>query len=377
MISTLDGIVIVPGRIKRAIPTKSPMSKPIIAIDASLIGTQNTGDTSYWRGLLYGLSQIETNAEFHLFAPDQAPLNYDLHPKFTWHHIPAKSRRLWNLKTFPRAADEIMATVLHTQYNISPFIQTPAITTIHDVSFFVNPDWYKLKDRILLTTQIPKTIARAKKILTVSETSRQEIIHHIPQAEPKTIVTYNALGPNFQPQPKEQARSQLNIGQPFVFCITSAWARKNTALAAQAFQLSQLAQTHRLVTCGPGDPILPNSTHLGYVDDLTMRNLYAAADCFLLPSLHEGFGIPLLEAFASQTPVITGSGGAIPEVAADCATICPDYNPKTWAEALNSLNDDSGKLQSMIERGLRRVNDFSWKKTAEMTMESYEEVSRG
>lgn len=353
------------------------MSHHKIAIDASLLTTQNTGDTSYWRGLIWGLSNLESDFEFHLISPEAHPPTLDLPNNFIWHTIPTQNQRIWSLKQLPAAAAGLNADLLHTQYNISPFTSIPAITTIHDVSFFVNPQWYRLKDRIVLTTQIPKSIARAARVLTVSETSRQEITKFIPTATEKITVTPNALPPGFQPQPRDQARSQLNIGQPFVFAITSRWARKNTALAAHAFKQSNLSQTHRLVTCGPGEPLLPNSTHLGYVDDLTIRNLYAAADCFILPSFHEGFGIPLLESFASQTPVITGTGGAIPEIAADCAIICPDYSPQTWANALNTFRDDSGKLQSMIERATQRVNDFSWIKTAETTLRVYEQVANG
>ncbi len=351
------------------------MKSPIIAIDARLTSTQNTGDTSYWRGLIWGLSKINPLPNITLFS-DQ-PQQVD--SPFPYVQITAPHSRIWSYFTFPRAAKKMNANVIHTQYNVSPLSGNAAITTIHDVSFFINPEWYEPKDRLLLTKLIPRSVNHACRVLTVSETSKQEIEHYIPASKSKITVTPNALSPTFIPADKAKAKTSLankhDIEKPFIFAITSRWARKNTQLAAQAFQQSQLSETHKLITCGPGEPLIANSIHLGYVDDETIRDLYAAADCYILPSLHEGFGIPILEAFASQTPVICGTGGAIPEVAGDAAIICPDYNPETWANALNHLFDDSGKLEAMIKRGQRRIQDFSWIKTAELTMQAYEEVA--
>ena len=363
------------------------MKSPVIAIDARLVGTKNTGDTSYWRGLIWGLSQLDPLPNITLFSdqPSQPKLpdNHEIEEltPFHQHNFKALNSRLWSYHDFPKMAKAMGANVIHTQYNVSPHAGKAAITTIHDVSFFINPRWYKPKDRFILTRGIPASCKKATKILTVSETSKQEIQHYIPAARGKIAVTPNALSNDFNPVLKGSAKTYLahnhNINKPFVFAITSRWARKNTQLAAQAFQRSHLSQTHQLITCGPGDPLTPDSLHLGYVDDLTLRNLYAAADCYILPSLHEGFGIPILEAFASRTPVLCGNGGAIPEVASNAAIICPDYNPETWANALNHMFDDYGKLQAMVERGEKRVQDFSWIKTAELTMQTYEEVANG
>ncbi|MFM9872108.1 MAG: glycosyltransferase family 4 protein [Fimbriimonadaceae bacterium] len=359
------------------------MKTPVIAIDAHLVGSKNTGDTSYWRGLICGLSTLKNKCEIHLFSDEHSNPELSFLGHFQWHRVTAPNPRLWSLHAFPQAAKEIGASVLHTQYNISPFTKIKAITTIHDVSFLVEPNWYKLKDRILLTRQIPRSVKRAKRILTVSETSKREIEHFIPAAQGKTIVTYNALRTDFPIYTRQEAIDYLkalhkiSADFPYILAPTSSWARKNSDLSAYAHRFSDLKNTHTLVTFGPGDPLTPESLHLGYVSDDAIPALYAAADYFILPSLHEGFGIPILEAFASGTPVICGTGGAIPEIAGDAAIICPDYLPTTWANALNHLHDDSGKLEAMIKRGKSRVHDFSWTKTAELTMQAYEEVANG
>lgn len=356
------------------------MKDPVAAIDARLAGTRNTGDTSYWRGLIWGLSQICGESQVTLFGDAPRPAELGDCP-FRWVEVHAANPRLWSLVALPRAAKESGADVLHTQYNVSPLTACPAVTTIHDVSFFVNPLWYGWKDRLLLTRGLPASCRRAKQILAVSETTKCEIEQYIPAARGKVAVTFNALGPGFTPMDKPAAKASLKgrfgIETPFVFAITSPWARKNSRLAGEAFSQSRLAETHRLVTCGPGGAIQPGSLHLGYVDDDTIRDLYAAADCFLLPSLHEGFGIPILESFASGTPVVCGPGGAIPEVASDAAWVCPDYRPETWAGTLDRLFDDSGKLEAMVAKGRDRVRDFSWLDTAAKTWEAYGRAAAG
>lgn len=372
------GIVNVPADTNRAKGGRPVMNELIVALDARLAGTKNTGDTSYWQGLIWGLGQVAPEEKIVLIGNSPRPDSLADCP-FRWVEVPASNRRVWSIWALPRAAKEIGAHVLHTQYNVSPLTHCRSVTTIHDVSFFVNPSWYGWKDRLVLTKGIPATCRRADQILAVSETTKREIEQFIPAARGKVNVTPNALSPRFHPPQKQEATRQVQrefgIEGPFVFAITSRWARKNSSLAAKAFSLSHLSRTHRLVTCGPGEPLNADSFHLGYVSESSIMALYAAADCFVLPSLHEGFGIPILEAYTSGTPVICGSGGAIPEVAGDAATVCSDYRPETWASAMDGLLGDSGKLDAMIARGRERAAEFSWITTAELTWDAYQRAA--
>lgn len=359
------------------------MASPlVVALDARLLGTRNTGDTSYWRGLVRGLSETDADAKFLLFVNgDQLP-TVPNDSRFAIHQLPAPGR-MWSLFAFPQAAKEAGAHLIHTQYNVSPFSPLPAITTVHDVSFLIEPSWFNLKDRILLSRGVPASIKRAKKVLTVSETSRREIESLIPAAKGKVVVTPNALGDNISPLNKSDAqalvKSELNIDSPYVFTLGTLWPRKNVALAIQTAALLPESLPHKLVVTGQtgwGDlPTNDRTVFTGYVDDPLVSALYSGADMYWAPSLHEGFGIPLLEAFACQCPVLCGNGGALPETAGDAALVAPDYTPETWAGLASSLLPDSSKLDAMRERGLLRLSDFSWKKTAELTLEAYREVA--
>lgn len=349
-----------------------------VALDARLVETQSTGDTSYWRGLITALEKIAP-ADVQIVLYGMGPRPEGFAPALEWRTVKAKSSRVWSLVDFPRFAQAEGADVIHTQYNLSPLVGDRGVTTIHDISFLINPSWYSLKDRILLLTQIPRSVKRAAAILTVSETSRKEIEARLPAARGKTFVTPNALDPTFRPPDRDAAqktvRAQFGLSQPYLFAINSRWKRKNISLLYQAWSKLDLATAPALVTCGPGESYGPGHYHLGYVEDEHVPALYAAAECFLLPSFHEGFGIPLLEAFAARCPVIASTGGAIPEVVGRAAQLVDSFRPEDWAGAIREVLAGSGTVQERVRMGLDRVNAYSWIDTANRTLEVYRGVA--
>ncbi len=355
--------------------------RPIVALDARLITSSNTGDSSYWRGLVGGLIELDPDIQFLLYSnaprPDWIPEN----EKFSWKVVEPSSSRQWSWFDFPEAALEAGAKAVHTQYSLSPLLKDVGITTIHDVSFMIGPRWFGLKDLFILRTQIPATVKRAQKIITVSETSRSEIETFLPAAIGKTEVTYNALGKNIAPMPKEKAEAmvrELGITEPYLFTVGTRWPRKNMALAVEAVKHLPDEVTNRLVVTGkPGwgkEDFHDRVTATGYVSDEQLTALYQCAEMYLAPSRHEGFGIPLLEAWACETPVVCSMGGALPEVADDAAEVVESWQAQDWADAISNLLQDSSKLERLREAGRKRLNDFSWRDTAQKTVEIYREV---
>jgi len=172
------------------------MPQPLVALDARLLTEQATGDTSYWRGLVSGLAGIEPEFGFLLCSNAPRPEWIPDRPYFRWEVVPGRGRK-WGLVTFPRFAVSRGASVVHTQYNLSPLVKN-GVTTVHDVSFFIGPEWFGLRDRTILRTMVPRSIARAKRVITVSETSKAEIERYVPAAQGKVRVTYNALGDNIR-----------------------------------------------------------------------------------------------------------------------------------------------------------------------------------
>lgn len=360
-----------------------PTPQPIrVAIDATLAGTQNTGDSAYWRGLIYGLATLPTSAEFLLITNGPADLPADLPSNMLTLALPKASPRWYSLWNFPRAARHYGADVIHTQYNLSPFVRDIGVTTIHDVSFFIEPRWFKVRDRLLLKWGIPSSIRRAAAVLTVSETSKSEIIEFVPEASEKVVVTPNALDPNFVVPKLDDAQQSVaelyGLRNPYVLTIGSIWPRKNVALAAEAVKLAGDGLEIAIVgQYHAGEmPDHPCVRALGYVPDHHLGALYRAAIATVIPSFHEGFGIPVLESWASSTPVICSAGGALPEIAGDAAMIVDSWDPAPWADAINQLRNDSSKVALLRTRGRQRLKQFSWKETAWRTLAVYFEVAQ-
>jgi glycosyltransferase involved in cell wall biosynthesis len=330
--------------------------------------------------LLSGLHELQPDARVLLFSNEDRPA--EVPASFSWIKAPAKSSRWWSLVTFPRAARKAGAGVVHTQYSLSPLVRKGGITTIHDVSFFVGPEWFKVRDRVLLQRSIPASVRRAAKVITVSETSRKEIEQFIPAAAGKVVVTPNACPPWISAVPRDQAKrrvAELGIEGPFVLTVGTRWPRKNMDLAIQAADLLPHELAHRLIVTGKqgwgAAELGSRGIATGYVSNEMLSCLYSAADLYLAPSRHEGFGIPLLEAFRCGCPVICSTGGALPEVAGSAAFVEPSWSPEEWSRSIARLLNDTSTLQDLRQRGFQREREFSWKECARRTVEVYREVA--
>ena len=229
---------------------------------------------------------------------------------------------------------------------------------------------------------VPRSIKRAKRVITVSETSKSEIEAYIPAAVGKVRVTYNALGDNIKPMSEDEARTEvrrLGIDGPYLLTVGTRWPRKNMALAIEAVGLLPEPSPYKLVVTGkPGwGPEVGNARTVfpGYVSDRELTALYQCAALYVAPSRHEGFGIPLLEAWACGCPVLCSTGGALPEVAGDAAEVVEGWESLDWSRAILGLLADSSKLERLRQRGRERLRQFSWVETAKKTVEVYREVT--
>jgi glycosyltransferase involved in cell wall biosynthesis len=298
--------------------------------------------------------------------------------------VPSKRERWWSIFRFPLAARRMGARAIHTQYNLSPLVGKRGITTIHDVSFFVEPEWFRPLDRATLQRFVPPSARRAKFVLTVSNTSRADIERFIPGIEGKVVVTPNACNPAIAPMDRDEAthlvRRELNVESPFILTVGTRAPRKNMNLATAAADRLPSELPHILVVSGKegwGEEKLGRrASTVGYATDRQLAALYSAADLYLAPSLYEGFGITILEAFTCGCPVLCSDGGAQPEVAGKAAMIMRGSNAGEWSSAIVGLLKDTSRLESMRELGRRRAKEFSWKDMARRTAEVYSEVMR-
>lgn len=358
------------------------MTESVIALDARLIGRQGGGDSTYWLGLLHGLCQMPLNRHILLISNTRPPANIPDNSRIRWIYLPSGRERWWSLVRFPLKARSLGARAIHTQYNLSPLAGKRGLTTIHDVSFFAGPEWFRPLDRLTLQKFVPSSARRAQKVITVSQFSKQEIIRYIPEAEGKIVVTPNACSVTIAPidrqQAQERAAKELGVTPPYILTVGTRSPRKNMNMAIAAAELLPNTFPHTLVVTGKegwGEELKGKRVKtVGYVSDDQLSALYSGADLYLAPSLYEGFGIPILEAFACGCPVLCSDGGAQPEVAGKAAVILRGSDAREWSATIGKLLADSSKLDSMRELGRRRAGEFSWRQTAEETMRCYEEV---
>lgn len=364
-----------------------------VAIDARLLTGAYTGDRTYWRGLLKAFTQLLDPAEHRLVLFSMRPIPPATLPESPLYEpvvLPARSERFWSLWRFPRAAWACRCDLAHTQYTISPLFRIPVVTTIHDVSFLINPRWFPLKDRLLLRLTIPASCRRAARVLTVSETSRRDIIRLLRLSPEKVVATPNGLPEGFYPIERERAqawvRQHYGIEPPFLLAVGVLQPRKNWLLAIQAVAYARewSGLPLKLVLTGKagwakrelewakrtlvqGDWLIET----GYVPDAHLVWLYNAAEIFLYPSFYEGFGLPPLEAMACGAPVIASNGGALPEVVGDGGILLPPDQPAQWAHAILILLQNKPYKQGVRQRALQRAQRFSWQDTAQKTWRAY------
>ncbi|MCS6918803.1 MAG: glycosyltransferase family 4 protein [Fimbriimonadales bacterium] len=367
-----------------------------IGVDARLLTGAYTGDRTYWRGLLKAFHEILNPAEHRLILFSTRPIPEGALPKSPLYEhvvVPTYSERLWSLLRLPKLTREYRCDIIHTQYTVSPFFKTPAVTTVHDISFLIEPRWFPLKDRILLGLTVPASCRRARRVLTVSETSREDIIEILRLPPEKVIATPNGLPEGFYPIEKAQAqawvRKQYGIEPPFALAVGVLQPRKNweLALVAVYFARKEYDLPLRLVLTGkPGwaRRALDEAKRelgarewlieTGYVPDEHLVWLYNAAEVFLYPSFYEGFGLPPLEAMACGAPVIASNGGALPEVVGSGGILLPPNEAGLWANAIRTILTHDEFRANLREKALQRAQCFSWRATAEGTLKAYEQA---
>jgi len=371
-----------------------------VGIDARAISYAKTGDRSYALGLIGGLARVNEDLgsphEFTLYfdrePPEQLPCVRDgeLLPGWRTRVLRTRIARLWTLGALPRAAREDGLDVLQVQYN-APRLRRPAVVTaVHDVSFRLFPEWFTLKDRLLLHWGMRSTLRTAAGVLTGSACTRRDLqrVYGVPPE--RIAVTPYALAEGFAPASDDtvaETLARLGVQTPYALFVGVLQPRKNLERIVRGFMAARVAQNlpHKLVVVGKvgwkAEAILETvraaemagaAQYLGYVSDEDLPALYTGADMFVFPTLYEGFGIPVLEAFACRTPVITSTVSALPEVAGDAAVLVDPGDEEQIAAAVGQLAIDRELRELLVERGAKRVASGSWRRTAELTLAAFE-----
>jgi glycosyltransferase involved in cell wall biosynthesis len=274
----------------------------------------------------------------------------------------------WEQLVLPARAARLRAPLLVCPANLAPAVSRRAVLVLHDAAALRHPGWYSPAYAAWQRRLLPVLVARARRIVTVSEFSRRELVELLGADPGRIAVVAGGVDERFTPAAdREAARRALGLVRPYVLCVASHTARKNLAALSPA-AAALAAEDVDLVVAGGHRPQfareegLAGLRLLGHVDDRLLPGLYAGAEAFVLPSRYEGFGLPVLEAMAAGVPVVTTTAGALPETAAGAARLVDD--PDGIAAALTSLVADSSERERLRAAGLARAAELTWERTA-------------
>jgi glycosyltransferase involved in cell wall biosynthesis len=266
--------------------------------------------------------------------------------------------------------------ILWSPANTGPLVVANQVLTLHDLSALEHPEWFTPAFAMWYRLFMPMLVRRVRRLVVPSEYVRKKILSRF-SLPPDRVniapggVDLNCFHPNHPVPDRVPAR--------YIFFVGSLQPRKNLGVLLQAWgQIVHRFPDIWLVVAGAQSRNFNQVSlstdvervgFLGYVPDADLAGLYAGALVFLLPSLDEGFGLPVLEAMACGTPVIAARAGALPEVVGDAGLLFDPVHPAELADILERLLSDINIRRRLAEKGLAHVKNFSWQSSAEKMWE--------
>jgi glycosyltransferase involved in cell wall biosynthesis len=368
-----------------------------IGIDIRNIGKKRTGDETVFFNLVKNMSLIDSLNEYVLIT-DRDPgsdwilkkmldeMNLGSNFKIVALGKKGINKFMWNIWTLPNYLNSHPVDIYHTQY-ITPFFvrkNIKIITTVHDVSFKVFPELIKPFDRLLLNILIPISIRRADRIIAVSDFTASEIARFYPRSVGKVSVIPNAIeADNLDGSPKislDELRQKYGIKEPFILYLGTLQPRKNLPVLIRAYALLKKKGCDLQLVIAGGKGYNYDSTidqairdtgsmddviFTGYVNDQDKYALMKSGEVFCFPSLYEGFGIPILEAFHFNLPVVASDIPPHREIAGKGAIYFQPNDSDDLADKVSLVINDQEKRMLMISNGKTILERFSWKGSAE------------
>lgn len=349
-----------------------------IAIAARGLTQGFSGPNEFIRGLARGFLAHLPHVELHMYY--DSPVARGLFPAAREHVLPSANRLVWDQALLPRALKRDKIDIAIFPKGPLPFIlPCRAISVIHDLGYF-HPEInaYRAPDTKYFQFALPRAVRRADAVFAVSEYTRQDVIRTLGADPLKVLTVYEAPGEGYRPVVDEiqlnAVRAKYNLKEPFIFYPTSISPRKNILRVLEAFEPLTYMFPYRLyLTGGMGwnneaiKEKLSAVSHrvklLGAVDAADMPAIYSLAKFTIYPSLFEGFGLPLVEAFLCGSPVLTSDQTCLPEIAGDASLIVDGLSVTAIRDGLIRMLRDAALRESLRQKGFERARVFTWVRT--------------
>lgn len=270
------------------------------------------------------------------------------------------------------------------------WLPCPLVVTIHDLAYIYFPDEFLKKDQYKLFNWTRESVNKAKAIIAVSNSTKSDVVKHYHVSENQVQVIYNGFKA-YRPTKDDEGilRRYGADKQKYLFFVGTLQSRKNLVRLVEAFHaLRPLFPDLQLLLSGRRgwlyDKMLEriqqlhlteHVKELGFVPDSDLATLYAHAECFILPSLYEGFGIPVLEAMAQGAPVVASNNSSLPEVGGDACLYVDAHDTMQIATAIEHILTDNELRKSLITKGKLNVKRFSWDTCANETFALLEQIA--
>lgn len=368
-----------------------------ICVDVQSAVSQRAGIGRYTRILVDYLDQHLTQHELLLFYFDFQRRAQSLSVRNATvkavHWCPgAIAQQAWKRIGFP-PFDSFSgkADLFHfPNFTMPPLRRGKSVVTMHDMSFARFPEFAEAKNLANLKARIPDSASRADAIITISDFSAGEIETLLKVPREKIHAIPLGIGPEFTRAPDEamrRMRERHGLKRPYILFVGTIEPRKNISFLVDVFdQLKEfdgdlVIVGHRGWTCGPTLARIAASPRKDRIrllesigNDGELSAIYSAAELFVIPSFYEGFGFPPLEAMACGTPVVSSSGGSLPETVGQAAPVIKGFDLQPWTDMIMQMIYDQDARKRYIALGLKQAARFSWTTTAERTRDVYEKV---
>jgi glycosyltransferase involved in cell wall biosynthesis len=353
------------------------------------------GPGEYTRSLLNALLRIDRVNDYYLFLPQQELAGrYREFPNAHPVVLSTPSKLIFDQVSVPRAVRQYGCdVVINLKHSVPLLTGAPAIFVMHGADWLAFPQNYYFLDGLYHKVSLPLFCRKAARIISVSHDATRIAVERLNLPPSQLATVYHGFRTDFRrvedPERRARARERYKLPERFILYVGRIYPMKNVRGLVEAFAKLRDRIPHSLVISGikhyktePDfaaidqyslhDRVIPT----GFVEEEDLPVLYSMAEAFVLPSLYEGFGIPLLEAMACGCPIVTSTQGSCPEVVDGAGVLVNPNDTADIAAGIYRVLTDHDLAAELVRKGTQRVAQFSWEKCARETLDVIASVAR-